>query len=153
MVDIELLRKFSLFKDLDDPQLEKLAGHIKERRYAHGDIICSQGDQGDEIFFIKRGAVSVVLPLYRFDSQYKTVSEIGPGEFFGELSFFDGKERSANIRSKGILELLVLSRQDYDKVVKENLKEGCQIQSKIIAGLVGMIREMNEAYSSAGFLV
>ncbi len=160
MVDIELLRKFSLFWELDESQLRKFAACIQERRYSPnqgGDIfavnkICSKGDRGDEIFLIKRGSVSMVLPLHRLDSGYKTISEIREGNFFGELSFFDGQERSADVQANGKVELLVLSRRDYDKVIKDDLEEGCRIQSKIIAGLVGIIRKMNESYSSAGFL-
>lgn len=163
MVDIELLKKFSLFKELDNSQLQKFAGYIRSRKYSayQGDdyfgesdnLVCSKGDQGDEIFFIHRGSVTVELPLYRTDSAYKNVAEIGEGNFFGELSFFDSQSRSANVRANGDVELLVLSRRDYDRAIKDNIKEGCRIQSKIIAGLVGIIREMNETYSSAGFLL
>ena len=163
MVDIGDLRKFSLFKELDESQLQKFAAYVRLKRYHayRGDdffgesnnLICSKGDRGDEIFLINRGSVGVELPLYRTDSAYKNIAEIEEGSFFGELSFFDGQPRSANVRANGEVELLVLSRRDYDKVIKDNLKEGCRIQGKIIAGLVGIIREMNETYSSAGFLL
>ncbi len=153
MVDTGLLRNFSLFKDLDEEQLQKFVPYIKEKHFPPESLVCSQGDKGDEIFFVKEGKAAVVLPLHRFDSKYKTVSEIAKGNFFGELSFFDGEERSAYVQANGDLELLTLSRRDFDKVIKDNIKEGCRIQSKIISGLVGIIREMNETYSSAGFLL
>lgn len=153
MVDVELLRKFSLFKELDEPQLQRFANNMQGRIYPPGSTVCSRGEQGDEMFFVNQGKVSVMLPLHRHDSRYESVAEIGEGNFLGELSFFDGQERSADVQAKGKVEILVFSRQDYDKIVKDNLKEGCQIQGKIISGLVGIIRDMNETYSSGKFLV
>lgn len=157
MVDAGSLRKFSLFKDLDERQLEKFVPYIETRHYSADkglfavNYICHKGDRGDEIFLVKKGSISVELPMHRYDSGYKTVSTIEEGSFLGELSFFDGQERSANIIADGEVELLVLSRRDFDKVIKDNLEEGCRIQSKIIARLVGIIRKMNETYSSAFF--
>lgn len=153
MVDVNTLRKFSLFNELDDSQLQKFANVIKEIHYPAGSIVCTKGEKGDELFLVKRGQVSVVLPLHRYDSKYKTVSKIGEGNLFGELSFFEGKERTADIQTNEPLELLILSRSDYDKIIKDNIEEGCKIQNNIIAGLVGIIRNMNETYSSAGFLI
>jgi CRP-like cAMP-binding protein len=159
MVDIGLLRKFSLFKDLDKSQLQKFAVYIQERHYsAKQDLfakyyICRKGSRGNEIFLIKKGSISIELPLYRYDSGYKNISEIGEGNFFGELSFFDGQKRSANVSANGEVDLLVLSRRDYDIVIKDNFEEGCRIQSKIITGLTEIIRKMNESYSSAFFRI
>ena len=151
MTDIELLRKFSLFKELNESQLQKFAAYVQEKHYPHETRICSKGEKGNEIFFITRGYVSVELPLYRTDAGQKNVSQLREGDFFGELSFFDNQERSAYVEALGDVELLVLSRKDYDKVIEDNIEEGCRIQNKIIAGLVDIIRKMNEIYSSAGF--
>ncbi len=151
MVNIELLRKFSLFQELDESLLDEFAAYIQVKHYNADSSICFLEDRGDEIFFIVKGSLSVVLPLYRFDSRYRIASEIEEGNFFGELSFIDGKKRSANIRAKEDVDLLVLSRRDYDKVIKHNHEAGCRIQGKIIARMVRIIRDMNETYSSAGF--
>ncbi len=76
MVSTELLRKFSLFTELDESQLQKIAVHVQGRRYPEGSAICSKGERGDEIFFVMRGEVSVVLPLYRYDRKLETISKI-----------------------------------------------------------------------------
>lgn len=155
MVDVELLKKFSLFKNLDKWQLQKFVAYVKEKNYSERqdrpgvNYIYSKGDWGTEIFLIKKGRVSVELPLYREDSKNKTISEIGEGNFFGELSFFDGRKRSASVVAKGDVELLVLSRRDYDKVVNKYPEVGCLVENNIITGLIGIIRKMNEAYSMA----
>ncbi|MBI5788017.1 MAG: cyclic nucleotide-binding domain-containing protein [Candidatus Schekmanbacteria bacterium] len=153
MVKPELLKSFSLFREMDNDQLNEFTGYIQERNYAEGAFICCKGDPGGDLFLIKNGTVSVSLPLYRYDSQYKTIAELGRGNFFGELSFFDGQERSADIQASSDVELLVLSRRDYDQIVKTDFHQGCLVQQKIIAALVGIIRQMNETYSSAGFLL
>ena len=72
--------------------------------------------------------------------------------WFGELSFFDGQERSADVIAKEDVQLFVLKKQDYDKIIKENLGEGCKIQRKLISSLATIIRKMDETYSDSIFL-
>lgn len=151
MVNTELLRKFSFFEEISEPLLEEFAAHIKERHYKADCSIFLKGDTGDEIYFVVRGKLSVVLPLHRFDSRHRIVSEIEAGNFFGELSFFDGLERSANVRTKEDADILILTLWDFNRIIMDNMKEGCRIQNKIIARMVRIIRDMNETYSSAGF--
>jgi CRP-like cAMP-binding protein len=152
MVDIQLVGKFPLFKELDEAELRKLADSFTERHYPAEAIICPQGSSGKELFLIKKGSVVIELPLHRYDSGYQAVSTLTEGMHFGELSFFDGKERSADVIAKEDVQLLVLKKEDYDKVIKDNLKEGCRIQKKVISGLVRTIREMNDTYSGSIFL-
>ncbi len=152
MVDMELIRKFPLFKELDDGELEKFADCFSERRYPAGAIICPQGTKGEELYLIKQGSVSIELPLHRYDSSYQSISALTEGMFFGELSFFDGKARSADVVASEDVWLFVLKKQDLDKIIKENLSDGCNIQRKIISSLVSIIRKMDETYSGSIFL-
>ena len=121
MVDLELIRKFPLFKELDDSELEKFAGCFAEKRYSEGVVICPHGTKGEELYLIKQGSVSIELPLHRYDSSYQSVSVLTEGMWFGELSFFDGQERSADVVAKGDVQLFVLKKRNYDKIIKQNL--------------------------------
>ena len=152
MVDMGLVRKFPLFEELDEQESGKFVNCFSERHYPAGAIICPKGDRGQELYLISKGSVAIDLPLSRYDSAHKTISVLTAGMYFGELSFFDGKERSADVVAREDVELLMLKKEDYDKIIKQSLSEGCRIQQKVISSLVRVIRDMNEAYSSGTFL-
>jgi CRP-like cAMP-binding protein len=152
MVNPDWFKNFPLFQDLDVSELKKLATCFKERHYPAGAVICPKGEAGNELFLIQKGSVAIDLPLHRYDSGFQTISVLAEGAYFGELSFFDGKERSAAVIAREAVSLLVLKKEDYDRITKSNLKEGCKIQQKIISSLIRIIRNMNETYSSSMFL-
>lgn len=57
-------------------------------------ILCREGDPSSEIYMLHSGKLLVCIVN---GTQVKALAKIGPGEFIGELSFFDGKPRSTHI--------------------------------------------------------
>lgn len=55
-------------------------------------IVCREGDPSSELYFLKSGKLLICTLNGR---EVKVLSRISPGEFIGELSFFDGKPRSS----------------------------------------------------------
>ena len=58
------------------------------------DILCLEGDEDQDLYLVHSGKLMVCL---RKRSEVTPVAYIGPGEYFGELSFFDGHPRSADV--------------------------------------------------------
>ncbi len=152
MTEIAMLKEIPLLKGLSEAELNKLADHIEEKHYNEGDTICRRGVKGTNLYLIKDGQACVTLPLYRYDREFQTVSILTKGMFFGELSFFDGENCSAEVAAKGDTTLLVLNRGDYDKTIEDDPESGYEIQHKIILSLIGIIRKMNVRYSRNVFL-
>ena len=149
MEKLALLKEFKLFDKLSEQELEKIASGLKEKIYADGDVICQRGAPGGSLYLIKRGTAIVVLSLtrYAYEKKYDVVANLREGMFFGELSFFDGKEYSADVYAKGKVNLLELKKADFDNIIAANPESGYDIQNKIILNLVSNIREMNKRYS------
>ncbi|MDH4235211.1 MAG: cyclic nucleotide-binding domain-containing protein [Gallionella sp.] len=61
--------------------------------YKHGELIFSDGDNADHIYFIESGSVSIFIEKFTFQEE---ISALGPGEYFGEMAFFSGDRRSAS---------------------------------------------------------
>jgi CRP-like cAMP-binding protein len=152
MAKIALLKEFPLFKGLNETELNKITDYLVEKHYGDGDVICHRGVKGTSLYLIKEGQVCVTLPLYRYDRECQTVSILSKGMFFGELSFFDGREYSADVTARGDTNLLVFHRRDYDKIIEDDPQSGYEIQHKIILSLIGIIRKMNARYSRNVFL-
>lgn len=99
------------------------------------------GDQDDcAIYFIEKGSVEVFLSgnhangssLKGDDDQ--SLLTIGKGGVFGEVSFFTGKTRSANIRSLEFTSLLVIRREDFLNLVQrysQDLESFCHIKDRL----------------------
>lgn len=62
--------------------------------YKPNDIICRQGDPSSDLLYLKEGRLLICTVQ---GTQVKAIARIEPGEFIGELSFFDGKPRAAHI--------------------------------------------------------
>jgi CRP/FNR family cyclic AMP-dependent transcriptional regulator len=57
-------------------------------------IICREGDPSTDLFFLKKGKLLVCTVN---GTQVKPLAHILPGQFLGELSFFDGKPRQSSV--------------------------------------------------------
>lgn len=66
----------------------------RERAFAAGQEIFKEGDAGDGLYLVKAGAVEISGLLV--DNARHRFSEVGPGEWFGEMAVIEDKPRSAS---------------------------------------------------------
>ena len=104
----ELLQRLPLFAGLQTEDLAQLASKLALRQKRKGDVVFEKGDVGTTMFVVTSGQVEIVLP--QPDAIAVLLKEIGPGEYFGELSLFDDKPRSASAICSAPAELLELDR-------------------------------------------
>src|SRR6185369_10227463 len=107
------LSQIPMFKQLDSLELENLANCIDQVTYRGGEDVFNEHDCGDALYIVESGSVRVWVRDE--DVQDITLSELKPGDFFGELSVFDGGERSANATAIVDTVLHRLSRQDFQE--------------------------------------
>jgi CRP-like cAMP-binding protein len=86
------LRGLPLFSRLSDAGLERVAACIGELEAEPGQVLTLPGDPGSGMFVILEGKVKV--------EARREMYELGPGDFFGELSLLSpGTERVARVRA------------------------------------------------------
>ena len=90
-----LLGSLNLFESLSVEELAALSSRLEEVDVAAGKIIFKQGEPGGRLFIIQAGAVDI---SYGIGKEFVTLATLVPGEYFGELSLFDGEPRSATAR-------------------------------------------------------
>lgn len=112
------LREIEIFSELDAAIIVELGGAVREVSIPAGGRICSRGDTGDEIFFVRRGRVQALLPLEGGKRHH--LSTFCQGDFFGEMAFLDREPRSADVEASTPADLYVLSRARFDALVKAN---------------------------------
>jgi membrane protein len=106
-----------LFSDVAKKLFFKVDGRLKkyQRFYRRGEIIFSQEDKGEEIFYILEGEAEVLITSLNSDYRAET---LGAGSFFGEMSYLLSEGRSATIRAKTDISTLSLPPRVFEEILK-----------------------------------
>ncbi len=98
-----------LFSSLSPDAVADLAQRASIRRVPANGTILTQDEPGDSMFLIISGRIKV--GIFGENGREVTLSVLRSGQCFGEMSLFDGKERSANCITTEPTTLVVLHRQ------------------------------------------
>jgi CRP-like cAMP-binding protein len=91
---VDVLRRTPIFRLLDDPGIIELGSRLHHLSFAPGELIIRQGDEGDSMYFVTSGQVSINYT--ETDGAEIQVAVVSPGEFFGEASLLTGEIRNAS---------------------------------------------------------
>ena len=83
MATAEELAGIELFSSLDESDLRMLAPWFSEESKGEGVKLCGEGASGYSFFVLKEGSAVVT-------SDGKTLADLGPGDYFGEIAMLDG---------------------------------------------------------------
>lgn len=114
----DLIAKTEIFSTLERPFHEAIAKETELREYATGDKVVRQGEEGDELFLIVSGTVNVLVEDYALWTE-QVVLELGAGQSFGETALLTDEQRTATVQAKEKTVCGVLSRENFDKVLKK----------------------------------
>ncbi len=105
-----------LFSKLGRAELADVIRRLRFNAYQPGDILVTEGEQGQNLSILASGRVKVYVrsPTGR-DVQVATLDE---GDFFGEVSAISGSRRTATITTGTPCEILELSKEDLDDIAQ-----------------------------------
>jgi CRP/FNR family transcriptional regulator, cyclic AMP receptor protein len=106
------LTSVPLLRSLAPQDVEQLAGLLRIRRYARGQVIFLTGDPGTNLCIIESGRVKLTLTSQDLGREV-ALDHLGPGDVFGELALLDGEPRSADAIAVESTRLLLLRRDDF----------------------------------------
>jgi cAMP-dependent protein kinase regulator len=87
------------------------------RHFEAGQIIVRQGDRADHFFIIVRGQVAVT---HQDDSGRESeIAHLSDGDYFGEVGLMEGGTRTASVRAKTAVDVMVLDRASFSKWLSE----------------------------------
>jgi CRP-like cAMP-binding protein len=110
------------------------------RKYGDKTVLIKEGAVQQEIFWILSGEVYITR---RMGDKYKVLATLGKGELIGEMSFFDKSVRSATVITKGSVEALVFSKENFEELYRSSP----QWTKRLLHSLSSRIRVMIERLS------
>jgi SulP family sulfate permease len=135
------LSEIHMFRQLKPETLAALQSAIEVRSVGAGQKIFSRGDASDEVFFIRKGSVRILMPLDGKSGIH--LITFGRGDFFGEMSFLDRAPRSADAVAYTGAELYVLRRESFDALSLEHRDLTVNLLEGIATGLADRLRRTN----------
>ena len=106
------LRKVPLFAALDPADLQGIARIAGERAFADGEVIARQGEMGDALYVVMKGAV-------RVEQGGRAVATRGVGEAVGEMSIVSATPRIASLVAAGDTKTLRIARADFESILRD----------------------------------
>jgi len=104
---LEHLAASQLIRNLPIEIVEEMVKKVNERTFGPGEALCSEGTEGDEVFFIESGTVSVVRGG-------QEVARLGPGDVLGEIALVTGAPRTATAIAEGTGSALTVQKDHFD---------------------------------------
>jgi CRP/FNR family transcriptional regulator, cyclic AMP receptor protein len=141
-----ILRGTNLLRSVPPEDLKAIAAASRLRTFRRGQVVFTTGDPGDTVIVVVSGRVKVVVRSA--DGGELTLTVIGSGGVFGELSVADGGPRSADAETLEESHLLLVPREAIQDVSARVPAVAQAVTSSVAATL----RRLTEAASDLVFL-
>lgn len=86
------------------------------RFYPKGEYVCTEGEEGRQMFYILSGRVQVEKKAGRTN---KLIMEMGPGNYFGEMAALIQTPRTASVRTLTDCDIAVIDAGTFRELVKQ----------------------------------
>ncbi|MGB1799299.1 MAG: cyclic nucleotide-binding domain-containing protein [Gammaproteobacteria bacterium] len=133
-----------VLKEFDDEELQYIKKLMNKRVYTKGDIIVSEGDKSNALYFITIGEANITM-LNEKNNSRKRVATLSAGMSFGEMSIIDKKERSATVSAESDIECYELVFSNFDeKISNERPDIKIKLLTNIVEDLSNKLRKVNQ---------
>lgn len=114
---------------------------MNEKVFGKGEVIFREGDLGDSFFQIVDGLAGVYLGYGTADE--KKLTEMKPGQYFGEMAVIEAWPRSTTIKAETELHVIEISEKELNAFFAEQPDRILSLMNQ----LGGRIRELTAEYN------
>lgn len=130
----DFIRGVALFAPLNDDEYVEVAKAANVRAYSAGETVINEGDQGESLFLVEKGALCVTISDGKGGDT--NLGGLEASEFFGERAMLTGASRSASVTAimqSQVIELpgeLMKSMMSRHPAIALELKQVDQLRSR-----------------------
>jgi hypothetical protein len=113
---VAFLKKIHLFHGLEEDEVTAIAEALDEVAVPKDGVVFKQDSKADSFYLIYAGSVRIVRKQNKKEIQ---LARLVREDYFGEMALVEKRRRSATVTALADTLLLVISRQDFEKLYKQ----------------------------------
>ena len=136
---LSMLQGSQFFGDFPAPAIETLTRYVQAYGVAAGTVIFREGDRGGFMCLLIDGGAEI----FKQDTKYgsKLIGTIEPGKTIGEMALVDGEQRSATCICPESSTLVMLTREQFVKIIREHPALSVDILLKLVTMMSRRLRQ------------
>lgn len=134
---MDVLRKCGLFQYCTYRELMRVCQIAEQRDILRGAILFRDGDVGRECYIVVSGRMCI-------EKHGTVLATLHPSQYFGEICFLDHPERSATARAMDDVQLLVLRKDAFLQLMKQDSDLAVKLTWQLLRKLSQLVRDLNE---------
>jgi len=128
------LKRFALFGELVETELEVLEDLLEESRFDAGQQLFREGQEADGLWLVAEGHIRVAT------ERTGGLGRLGPGEAFGGLSLVGAGGRALTAVAEEPVRVLRLSRTAFHRLVEDVPRAGARILEAVLRDVSSALR-------------
>jgi len=139
------LHEADLTRHMTGDEIGVLTRCLQIVEYAAHSVLCRAGDPADRMWILKRGSVSVRVTVANME---RRLASLGPGCAVGEMGMLENMPRSAHVIADEDVEAYLLTREDFDMILKDHPRIAQAMLVNIAQQLARRLRDTSEELRS-----
>jgi SulP family sulfate permease len=142
-VDVLELREIDFLSGLTAGELELLGEVLARREFAAGDVICREGEDGDRMWLLAKGSVSV--RLISADGRVNLrIASLSRGTTIGEMALIEQARRSATIVADEHVVAYELLHDGHARLLREHPAVAIKLLTNLSRELARRLRRTSQ---------
>jgi CRP-like cAMP-binding protein len=136
-----------VFKYLQDGEYQTLLQTAERKNFKPGALLIRQGEEQTSLHILVQGSAKVVRDHEGFMID---ISQRGPGEIFGDMSFIEGQPASASVEAcdPGVL-AIVITHANIKKLIQADPAFAGRFYESLAAILSRRLRETTDSLDAS----
>ncbi len=133
-------KNFQFFSFLDDHDIENLSPYFECMQAKHGEVLWQEGEDEDYLAFIISGRIEA-RKATEFKEKQVVVGIYSKGSIVGALCILNNSKRAVTAVVLEDADLLTLTREDLDIILRENPALGAKLLKGMLAAVSLRLRK------------
>lgn len=141
-IDRQLLAESAIFRDLYDNEIDKILEICQVQSYKWDEYVFREGDEGDRLYIIAKGAVRISRNMP--GSGEEAITVLKKGACFGEMAVLDPSERSTDAIVDSKCDLITITRADFERLLESDLRLAYKVLRSVVRLMSKRLRDTND---------
>jgi len=138
--DRSCVEKVPIFASLDSSQSHQVAGLIRRKTFAKGELIITEGSVQESLIIINRGQVKAYR--YTREGREQILYIFAENDFFGEKNLLGKQESSYNVEALEETGVCMIDKINFQELLREHPDIGLKVMEELCARLFSLERNL-----------